>query len=58
MARIVAEPLTALGRIDRATLRERVAGVLRQVGLRDADMDKFPHEFSAASASASRSRVR
>jgi peptide/nickel transport system ATP-binding protein len=46
IARIVAEPLTALGRIDRATLRERVATVLRQVGLRDADMDKFPHEFS------------
>ncbi|MFB9269572.1 ABC transporter ATP-binding protein [Bradyrhizobium erythrophlei] len=46
IARIVAEPLTALGRMDRATLRERVATVLRQVGLRDADMDKFPHEFS------------
>nr|WP_224741243.1 oligopeptide/dipeptide ABC transporter ATP-binding protein [Bradyrhizobium sp. 2S1]MCK7667555.1 ATP-binding cassette domain-containing protein [Bradyrhizobium sp. 2S1] len=46
IARIVAEPLTALGRIDRAGLRERVAAVLRQVGLRDADMDKFPHEFS------------
>ena len=46
IARIVAEPLTALGRIDRGTLRERVATVLRQVGLRDADMDKFPHEFS------------
>jgi len=46
IARIVAEPLTALGRIDRGALRERVAAVLRQVGLRDADMDKFPHEFS------------
>ena len=46
VARIVAEPLTALGRIDRGSLRERVATVLRQVGLRDADMDKFPHEFS------------
>ena len=46
MARIVAEPLTALGRMDRAGMRERVAAVLRQVGLRDADMDKFPHEFS------------
>jgi peptide/nickel transport system ATP-binding protein len=46
VARIVAEPLTALGRIDRADLRARVAPVLRQVGLRDADMDKFPHEFS------------
>jgi peptide/nickel transport system ATP-binding protein len=46
IARIVAEPLTALGRVDRATLRERVSGVLRQVGLREADMDKYPHEFS------------
>ena len=46
IARVVAEPLTALGRMDRAALRERVATVLRQVGLREADMDKFPHEFS------------
>ena len=46
IARIVAEPLTALGKLDRASLRERVAGVLRQVGLRDADIDKYPHEFS------------
>ncbi|WGS24067.1 MULTISPECIES: oligopeptide/dipeptide ABC transporter ATP-binding protein [unclassified Bradyrhizobium] len=46
IGRIVAEPLTALGRMDRGSLRERVATVLRQVGLRDADMDKFPHEFS------------
>ncbi len=46
IARIVAEPLTALGRIDRGALRERIAAVLKQVGLRDADMDKFPHEFS------------
>jgi peptide/nickel transport system ATP-binding protein len=46
IARIVAEPLTALGRLDRRTLRERVAAVLRQVGLRDADMEKYPHEFS------------
>jgi peptide/nickel transport system ATP-binding protein len=46
IARIVAEPLTALGKLDRATLRARVASVLRQVGLRDADMDKYPHEFS------------
>jgi peptide/nickel transport system ATP-binding protein len=46
VARIVAEPLTALSRAGRAELRERVATVLRQVGLRDADMDKYPHEFS------------
>jgi len=46
IARIVAEPLTALERVDRATLRGRVSAVLRQVGLREADMDKYPHEFS------------
>jgi len=46
IARIVAEPLTALGKLDRATLRGRVASVLRQVGLREADIDKYPHEFS------------
>jgi peptide/nickel transport system ATP-binding protein len=46
VARIVAEPLSALGDIDRAEQRQRVAAVLNQVGLRDADMDKFPHEFS------------
>ncbi|MGY8664034.1 oligopeptide/dipeptide ABC transporter ATP-binding protein [Bradyrhizobium sp. UFLA05-109] len=46
IARIVAEPLTALERTDRATLRARVSAVLRQVGLRDADLDKYPHEFS------------
>ncbi len=46
IARIVAEPLTALERVDRATQRARVAAVLKQVGLRDADMDKYPHEFS------------
>lgn len=46
VARIVAEPLTAIGDVDRAEQRARVAVVLKQVGLRDADMDKFPHEFS------------
>ena len=46
VARVVAEPLTALGRIASAEQRARVAAVLAQVGLRDADMDKFPHEFS------------
>ncbi|WP_440638972.1 ABC transporter ATP-binding protein [Bradyrhizobium sp. PUT101] len=46
IARIVAEPLTVLEGADRTTFRERVATVLRQVGLRDPDMDKYPHEFS------------
>jgi peptide/nickel transport system ATP-binding protein len=46
VARIVAEPLTVVGGMTRAELRERVATVLGKVGLRDADMDKYPHEFS------------
>jgi peptide/nickel transport system ATP-binding protein len=46
VARIVAEPLTVLGGIRLAEQRERVATVLSRVGLRDADMDKYPHEFS------------
>ena len=46
IARIVAEPLTVLDDADRTTFRARVAAVLKQVGLRDADMDKYPHEFS------------
>jgi peptide/nickel transport system ATP-binding protein len=46
VVRIVAEPLTAIGHVDRSEQRARVAVVLNQVGLRDADMDKYPHEFS------------
>jgi peptide/nickel transport system ATP-binding protein len=44
--RIVAEPLTVLGRVDAAGRRERVADALASVGLRASDLDKFPHEFS------------
>jgi peptide/nickel transport system ATP-binding protein len=46
VARIVAEPLSALGEVDRAEQRERVGAALVQVGLRETDLDKFPHEFS------------
>jgi peptide/nickel transport system ATP-binding protein len=46
IARIVAEPLTVLDGADRSAFRARVAEVLRQVGLREADMEKYPHEFS------------
>ncbi|MET4762292.1 ABC-type glutathione transport system ATPase component [Bradyrhizobium ottawaense] len=54
VARIVAEPLTVLEDADRTTFRARVAAVLRQVGLRDADMEKYPHEFSGGPAPAHR----
>lgn len=53
--RIVAEPLAAMGATDSntgeslgdaATRRRRVAQTLEAVGLRAADLDKYPHEFS------------
>jgi peptide/nickel transport system ATP-binding protein len=46
IARIVAEPLEALEDSTTAQRRLRVAEVLTQVGLRDSDLDKYPHEFS------------
>jgi peptide/nickel transport system ATP-binding protein len=49
VARIVAEPLAALASPhtpSRAEQRERVAHALDAVGLRQSDLDKFPHEFS------------
>ncbi len=46
VARIVAEPLTVLGETDAAEERKQVAEMLDSVGLRAADMDKYPHEFS------------
>jgi peptide/nickel transport system ATP-binding protein len=44
--RIVAEPLTAIGRVAAAERRERAAEALDAVGLRTGDLDKYPHEFS------------
>ncbi len=46
VARIVAEPLQALVAGSRAEQRERAAQALAEVGLRSADLDKYPHEFS------------
>ncbi len=46
VTRIVAEPLAALGGANAVEQRERVAQMLGAVGLRPADMDKYPHEFS------------
>jgi len=42
----VAEPLAILQRAGRAERRERAAEALDAVGLRSADLAKFPHEFS------------
>jgi peptide/nickel transport system ATP-binding protein len=47
VGRIVAEPLDALERMSAPTERDaRVAEVMTSVGLKAADMDKYPHEFS------------
>ena len=42
----VAEPLAVLHGASRAEQRERAGEVLDAVGLRSADLDKYPHEFS------------
>ncbi len=45
--RIVGEPIAALEpETDRATREERVAETVDAVGLRRADLEKYPHEFS------------
>src|SRR5262249_15357120 len=41
---IVTEP--AVGELSAAARRDRAAQLLRQVGLSDADLDKYPHQFS------------
>jgi ABC-type glutathione transport system ATPase component len=46
VARIVAEPLAAQGGMTAADQRQRTAAVMDAVGLRAADLDKYPHEFS------------
>jgi peptide/nickel transport system ATP-binding protein len=45
IARIVSEPLAAQG-ASRAEQHERAAQALASVGLRPADLAKYPHEFS------------
>jgi ABC-type glutathione transport system ATPase component len=44
--RIVAEPLSAQGGVDAAERRRRASEVIESVGLRAADLGKYPHEFS------------
>jgi peptide/nickel transport system ATP-binding protein len=46
VSRIVAEPLAALGPIDAGEQRARLVDALQSVGMRAADLDKYPHEFS------------
>ena len=46
VGRIVGEPLLAAEKLDRADRAARVAETLAAVGLRPADIGKYPHEFS------------
>jgi oligopeptide/dipeptide ABC transporter ATP-binding protein len=46
VAQIVTEPLLAGLRPARAARREAARALLEKVGLRPADLDKYPHEFS------------
>ena len=46
VASIVAEPLAALADLPASERRARVAETLATVGLRNSDLDKYPHEFS------------
>ncbi|MFI1101282.1 dipeptide ABC transporter ATP-binding protein [Streptomyces melanogenes] len=43
---IVTTPLRAHTRMDRDERRERAAGLLKQVGLAEDRLDRYPHEFS------------
>jgi oligopeptide/dipeptide ABC transporter ATP-binding protein len=43
---IVTEPLLAIQRLTRKQRRETAGELLEKVGLRTADLDKYPHEFS------------
>ena len=43
---IVTEPISTLQQAAQGPLRERAAEALSEVGLRTADLDKYPHEFS------------
>lgn len=46
VGRIVAEPLAALTRLSPAEQAARVLETMQAVGLREADLQKYPHEFS------------
>ena len=44
--KIVCEPLAALEKTSVKQMREQASEVLASVGLRQPDLDKYPHEFS------------
>jgi len=43
---IVTEPLRAHDSLSRGQRKEKAVALLEKVGLRSADLDKYPHEFS------------
>lgn len=43
---VIAEPLVVQGRLKRSQIRERVAELLRKVGLPETVMSRYPHAFS------------
>ena len=43
---IITEPLKAVQHLPKAERQEVAAGLVEKVGLRAADLDKYPHEFS------------
>jgi peptide/nickel transport system ATP-binding protein len=45
VARVISEPLSAQG-ASRDEQHQRASEVIRAVGLRSTDLDKYPHEFS------------
>lgn len=46
VATIVTEPLRAFQKVGKQQLRSRAADLLEKVGLKTADLDKYPHAFS------------
>lgn len=58
VGRIIAEPMLTHTKMTPAERTARVGDLLRQVGLDPADQSRYPHQFSAGSASAFRSRGR
>ena len=46
VASIVTEPLRAFQKVGRQELRSRAVNLLEKVGLKAADLDKYPHAFS------------
>lgn len=43
---LISEPMLEYGMIDKAECTDKVAQILKTVGLNPKDMEKYPHEFS------------